>query len=194
MPISSLELKEFLGQPFVECGSAGGEGIKAALKAGFNRVYSIDIDLTCYENCNKIFKEDPRVNLSFGDCGTWLDGVLNIINEACVIYLDANGWIGEKESPFHACINAILRNQRKDHTILIDDINHAFRPQNEIIRDLRWSRVYGSGGDIIRQVLRINNNYNLYVIDTHSENLERTYPSWVLVASPNKTRIDVEYI
>lgn len=194
MPISSVELRHFVGRPFVECGSAEGHGINSALIAGFNEVYSADINPTCYEHCSNLFKDDPRVHLFFGDCGTWLDKILTSINQACVIYLDANGWKDEKESPFHASINALLRHKSKEHILLVDDMNHGFASRYEVVNDLRASKLGDNKQGVINQVLLVNSNYNCYIIDTHTEDLSITYPSWVLVAEPVKTRIDVEYI
>lgn len=181
MPISSHELVHFVRPAFVECGSASGLGVSSALKAGFPKVYSVDINPECFEHCHRIFQNDQRVNLYHDDCGHWLELILNEIKVLSTIYLDANGWKHETESPFHASINALIRHGGRDHVLLVDDINHALRPRAEIIQDLKSS-------DMVVQLRRVNPNYTLYLIDTHSENRVHFYPSWVLVADPLKNR------
>jgi len=177
MPISSFELKHFLSYAFVECGSASGLGISSALIAGFDKVYSVDINPECFRDCRAAFGSHPCVNLSLGDCGEWLQRVLNEIGRGCTVYLDANGWKYETESPFQASIEALVRHGGSNHIILVDDINHGFRPREEVVRDLRDS-------DMIKQLRRINPYYHFYTIDTQSENQQHRYPDWVLVADP----------
>jgi hypothetical protein len=115
MPISSYDLKHFLNKTFVETGCSGlGLGISSALTAGFQEVYSVDINPKLYEECKLIFEKDSRVHLSLDDCGNWIYNTLNAIGQLCTIYLDANG--GEtSESPLIASLNAIIRTGIKDH-------------------------------------------------------------------------------
>ena len=198
MPISSHELKHFASDTkfFVECGSAGfGSGISAALHAGFERVYSVEIDPVVYAECYGLFGHDPKVELSLGDCGVWLDKTLDKIAQPCVTYLDANGFYGETESPFHASINAMVRHGAKHHIILVDDMNHAFMSHKKVLDDLRRSRQSGAEHETINQLLRVNAEYVFYLIDTHSEDFNTTYPSWVLVAECSRGRFtDAEYV
>ena len=185
MPISSHELKFFKTNFFVETGSAGlGWGINSAIIAGFNKIYSVEINPIAYNECKEIFKNEPKVNLTLGDCGTWLDITLNKLKEQCTIFLDANGWYGETESPFHSSIDAIVRHGGKNHLILVDDQNHGHRKTNELINDLKNPEC-----DIIKELKRINSDYTFYLIDTNSEDLKNHWTSWVLVADPVKNRI-----
>jgi hypothetical protein len=179
MPISSYELIKFPNRIFVETGSYIGDGIASALKSGFEEVYSVDISPYQYDYCTKKFEHDKRVHLYLDDCSIWLDKILNQINEQCTIYLDANGWIHEKEHPFNSSIEAIVRHGRKDHTILVDDMNHDFFPFEKVQKDLPTSNVG-------KQLLRINPEYSLYIIDSHSENMQHTYPAWIAVGEPIK--------
>jgi hypothetical protein len=43
---------------FIETGSELGRGIEAALKAGFEIVYSIELDPKFHEHCKEKFKDD----------------------------------------------------------------------------------------------------------------------------------------
>lgn len=182
MPISSYDLSKFLNRVFVETGSSGlGLGIKSALTAGFKEVYSVEIDPTQYAECYNIFKDDSRVHLTLGDCGDWLENTLNQINEPCTIYLDANGWQHEINFPFNTAVEAIIRHGRKDHIILVDDMNSELKPLEEVQQSL-LSEQSGIG----KKLREINSDYNLYIIDTHSEDLQYLYPAWVAVAEPKK--------
>lgn len=183
MPISSYDLSKFRNRVFVETGSSGlGLGIVAALNAGFEEVYSVEIDFNQYTECHNIFKENTRVHLSLGDCGTWLDKTLDLINEPCTIYLDANGYNVETSSPFDDAIEAIIRHGGKNHTILVDDMNSTLQSLESVQQSL-----LSSDSSIGKQLLRINPDYQLYIIDSHSEDMKVTYPAWVAVAKPTKS-------
>jgi len=188
MPISSRELKHFLSNAFVECGSASGLGISSALAAGFPAVYSVEIDPDNYAICQTAFKDFPQVHLANADCGKWLGPTLQKIDQPCTVYLDANGWKHEVESPFHSSVRSMLSYGENDHLLLVDDINHGMRERKELLRDLRTS-------DMVWQLRRINPDYHFYLIDTQSEDGTTTYPSWVLVADLVKDRFpNTEYV
>ena len=184
MPISSHELKHFRNRVFVETGSAGlGWGIQSALNAGFEEIHSVEINPVAYNECKAIFAKEPRVHLTLGDCGVWLDPTLNAIGEPCTIYLDANGWSGETESPFYSAIEALVRHGGKEHLILVDDQNSEKRPREELMRDF----IVGDC-QMIRSLRRINTDYHFYLIDSHTEDMTTLFPSWVLVADPISNR------
>jgi len=195
VPISRTELYSFVATDFVECGSANGDGITAALEAGFKKIHSIEINPDKYRYCQHKFNFDPKVSLHLGDCGDLLDGILNEIADPCVIYLDANGDPKETRSPFHSSIAAILRAGRKEDVVIVDDMNHGFRPRYEIMGDLRNQLKEGSEECIIRQLKMVNEDYNFYMMDSHSADLVHTYPSWILIADPIKGRFKYqEYV
>jgi hypothetical protein len=179
MPISSYELIKFPNRVFVEAGSYIGDGIASALKSGFEEVYSVDISPFQYDYCQNRFKNEKQVHLYLDDCGIWLDKILNQINEPCTIYLDANGWKEQIEHPLDSCIEALVRHGRKDHTILVDDMNNNFRPFDEVQQSLSDPDNF-----FTKQLRRINPDYTIYIIDSHSEDLKHTYPAWVAVAVP----------
>jgi hypothetical protein len=180
MPISSSELIKFPNRVFVETGSYAGDGIKAALKAGFQEIYSVDISPTQYDECCRIFQDEPRVHLYLDDCGTWLDKILNQIDEPCTIYLDANGWKFETEHPFDSAINALVRHGRQDHTIIVDDMNGDHLPAEHIHKAFA-----DSNNGVAKQLRRINPNYVLKIMDSHTEDLQCTFPAWLAIATPH---------
>jgi len=182
MPISSSELKNFKNRYFVETGSAGlGLGIQSALIAGFEKVFSVEINPVAYNECSNIFKDEKRVNLTFGDCKDWLKPTLDTLNEPCTIYLDANGFINETESPLDVALEAIIEHKKEYHTIIIDDVNHGKEPLEKLIP-------YYKEHKIVETLRQINPEYTFYFMDTHLEDLSHKFMLWVLVADPIKNR------
>lgn len=186
MPISRQELGWFLHHTttFVECGSAGGQGIQAALEAGYSQIHSVDINPACVQECIQLYKNYPNVFITHGDCGQWLETTLNQLNKPCAIYMDANGWAQETESPYHASIRALKRHGRKDHIVVVDDMNHNNSSRAGMMQDLRRSLNSDSDQDVIKQLVTVNPNYYLYLEDSHSVDFKHTYPSWILIGSP----------
>ena len=69
MPIN-FNLNDYLNPVFVETGSAGGNGIEQALKAGFEKIYSIELSEQFHQQCEQHFVrevESGQVTLIFGD-------------------------------------------------------------------------------------------------------------------------------
>lgn len=189
MPISSTDLKPYVRRVFVETGSAGlGLGIRAALTAGFQEVYSVDINPAAYEECSKIFADDKRVHLYCEDCGIWLERILNEIGEDCTIYLDANGWKDEIEHPLFTSFRAINRHGGKNHILLIDDMN-ADRASRETCE----RRTLFLKNDVVEGIRDIRDNYHLKLIDTHSTDDSEVYGCWVLVAEPQRKEVGYRF-
>ncbi len=184
MPISSHNLKYFLNKTFVETGSSGlGLGISSALIAGFQNVYSVEINPKLYKECKLIFEKDSRVHLSLGNCGDWIESTLNLIGQPCTIYLDANGW-EMSESPLITSLNAIIKTGEKNHLILIDDQNPELLTKENLTANLKQKIDTGW----LKLIKEINQNYSIYLIDTHSEDLKTLYPAWVMVVDPIRDR------
>lgn len=125
---SSKELFSRYPNPvFVESGSYYGDGIQAAIDAGFKTIYSIELDPALYMHCINRFKDNEFVNILFGDSHLILDYLLNKVNDRVTFWLDGH-WAGpgtsqgKYESPLVQELQAIGRHYLKDHTILIDDL------------------------------------------------------------------------
>ena len=82
--------KPYMNPVFIETGSYVGDGIKAALDAGFKQVISIELSVFYYEACKERFKDDPRVFLYFGDSLIILPEILNGISKRCTFWLDGH--------------------------------------------------------------------------------------------------------
>jgi len=125
---SSKELFSRYPNPvFIESGSYYGDGVQAALDAGFNNIYSIELDEKLYIYCTDRFKDKMNVNIIFGDSHLVLDELLSKITCPATFWLDGH-WAGDGtargkyESPLLKELEAIGRHHIKTHTILIDDL------------------------------------------------------------------------
>ena len=120
--------KPYINNIFIETGSAGGDGIHAALKAKFPKIHSIEVFEPCYLICkNRYGNRKRRVKLYHGDSLVILPQILSTINEPCTFWLDAHycggGSGGEQNtSPLMDELKIIGNHHIKTHTILIDDI------------------------------------------------------------------------
>lgn len=188
MPISKLELTQFRthAQCFVECGMAGGDGIQAALDSGFSKIVSIDINPECVRVCRERFKNQGQyVTLVEGDCGVLLQSVLDNCNETCVVYLDANGW-SQPTSPYKDSIEALKRHGKRDHIVIVDDINSNNDSFANVMAGVRQSLRSGTDLDIVRQLQSVNPAYNIYLSDSHAYHLGYTYTAWILIGTTHE--------
>jgi len=92
IPFSSETLRRHKhGSIFIETGTFMGDGIKAALAAGFTTVHSIELDEALYTRAREAFKDDPRVTVWHGDSAEVLPRILEQIGAAqCTLWLDAH--------------------------------------------------------------------------------------------------------
>jgi len=125
---SNKELfSKYLNPVFIESGTYYGDGVQAALDAGFKTVYSIELDGKLYLHCEDRFKDNENVHIIFGDSHLELDNLLSEINSPVTFWLDGH-WAGDGtsrgkyESPLVQELEAIGRHHIKSHTILIDDL------------------------------------------------------------------------
>ena len=116
---------------FIETGSENGWGINAALIAGFDTIYSIELDPKYYNICKERFKDNPNVNLILGSSETELPKLLETINEPFFMWLDAHwsaaGYMGEMMHDFLPKELDVLLNHKdkfKNSSLGIDDFNH----------------------------------------------------------------------
>lgn len=122
---------------FIETGTFTGDGIQCALDAGFEKVYSCDINSEYVENAKEKYKNyDVTVeNLESQD---FLNKILPTIDERVVIFLDAHSMPfdmydqnsgfgpdtvkdGVAPCPLEKELSIVKEHSIKDHIILIDD-------------------------------------------------------------------------
>ncbi len=150
---------------FIETGTFTGDGIQCALDAGFEKVYSCDINSEYVENARNKYKNyDVTVeNLESQDL---LKKILPTINERVVIFLDAHSMPydlydqnrgfgldtikdGVAPCPLEKELSAIKDHPIKDHIILIDDFE-CFDT---------WAFEGLGFDDINDQIVKINSKY-----------------------------------
>jgi len=119
--------QKYMNPIFIESGTYYGDGVQMALDAGFETVYSIELDEKLYVYCVDRFKDKANVHIIFGDSHLVLDDLLSKITSPSTFWLDGH-WAGEGtargeyESPLIKELEAIGRHYIKTHTILIDDL------------------------------------------------------------------------
>jgi hypothetical protein len=159
---------------FVETGSGFGGGIIKALEAGFDEIFSIDVEPVYISHCFLLFKEFPQVHLFRLDSGMYLYQVIDKLDEPITFWLDAHRGIpdlfGGKNTPLMEELEQIKRHPIKTHTILIDDM-HCCDTEHFDFLTLQ---------QIIGKVLEINSDYE---ISFQPGGDEGEYPQNVLVAS-----------
>jgi|TARA_B100000035_G_scaffold305032_1_gene305406 5S rRNA maturation endonuclease (ribonuclease M5) len=141
---SSIELfQKFVNQSkiFIETGTFSGEGIQCALDAGFEKIYSCDINSEYVERAKEKYK-DYDVTVENLESQDFLEKILPTIDERVVIFLDAHSMPhdvydksrgfgddtvkeGVGPCPLEKELNAIKKHPIKDHIIMIDDF-HCF--------------------------------------------------------------------
>jgi len=124
----NIILKSYPNDYFVETGTAGGRSVATAIALGFKEIHSIELNPSLHKRANNAFKEYPCVHIHHGDSKTLLPQIIaNITDKPITFWLDAHYY---KESeyrhtgPLSYELEAIKQHPRKDHTLLIDDLNH----------------------------------------------------------------------
>ena len=162
MPIKFDLSKHRHNKIFIETGTFAGYGVKKALEAGFEKIYSIEIDLKKYKNCVKIFKNYSNVFLYHGDSSIVLKEILDNIDEPCTFWLDAHycadgATRGKLFTPIKEELD-IIQNHSRNNVILIDDI-----------------RVFGRDNDypqiiqLLKKIKEINEDYEIEYLNGHLE-------------------------
>ena len=129
MPITVDILKTFPNPVFVETGTYKGDGIMAALGAGFEQIISIENDLTHVARVESLFGRNPKVMLTIGDSRYCLWPSIMTIEQPCTFWLDAHGDgpITPESSTVPEEIGAIRRHAIQTdievgHFVLINDM------------------------------------------------------------------------
>jgi len=157
MPINKEILYPYKRKIFVETGSLIGDGIKAALEVGFEKIYSIEIDDYYFKMCLLIFRTYKKVNLIKGDSREELSKILRQIQEPATIWLDAHT---DFDTSIMGELEVLQQYPIKNHILLIDDV-----------RDLKNKFKNIDFNNVINEIKKINPNYNISFIDsTHCAN------------------------
>lgn len=171
MELKHQEFKNHLNDIFFETGSYAGDGIQAALDAGFNMVYSMEVNPPNYEECLERFKDNINVYLFQGDSSCDLYEAIRGINTPITFWLDAHysgegSAMGLVKYPLLYELNQIRRHHLNTHTIMIDDMRcwRGFNPARD-----------HDDNNIIDTIMAINPRYKIKYVDG-------TEPNDVLIA------------
>lgn len=130
MPISTDVLRGLKrGNTFIETGCDLGDGIAAALGAGFEKIISIEINPGSVAHAEKRFAGRSEVTILQGDTIKVLPGVVAELREPVTFWLDAHPatW-----SPVLQELAVIAASAIKEHTILIDDRRMMIGPGHSL--------------------------------------------------------------
>jgi hypothetical protein len=161
----TLEKFSPLHHVFVETGTNIGQGIEAALTAGFPHIISIEFDPALYREVYARYGDNPRVTLWSGNSADVLTALAPRMTLPHVIYLDAHSI---EYNPLLKELEALDLSPCKDHVLLVDDVRMFGTPDwHHITIDEALSRIY-----------TINSNYKISFLDTAHA------PDDLLVAQP----------
>ena len=119
-------IRRFSPSTFVETGTYKGKMVYAVMPY-INKIYSIELNETHYQNACKRFTGYHNIHIIPGQSGEVLPGLLNNIENGCVFWLDAHyskgsTAKGELETPIMQELECILNHRKaNEHVILIDD-------------------------------------------------------------------------
>ena len=127
MPLTKEILERYLNQVFVETGSNRGDGIQAALDAGFGCIYSTDISPFAHGYCTHRFWDWRDIVFLYGDDSRkFLKWFIPKLTTRCTFWLDAHFCGGEGghrlDVPLLRELRIIRSSLLNIHTILIDDV------------------------------------------------------------------------
>jgi len=115
------------GSVFIETGLWRCEGVEKAIRAGFKKIISIEIDKKIFRAGQKRLAkhiESGRVSLLLGNSEALMGSALSLVPDSKIVFwLDGHyQGVGQYEAnPLYSELESIGRHRRKDHTILIDD-------------------------------------------------------------------------
>lgn len=138
MPLDVTLLKKYINPVFIETGSWIGNGIQAALDAGFFHVYSVDIEPGEYGHCVERFGSDRRVTLACEDSAAFLARILPGIRGSATVFLDAH--CVPRGSPLLRELDALVAHKWWVDALLIDDMRMV-RGRNDWARTLVFDEV-----------------------------------------------------
>lgn len=149
-------LKKYITEIFIETGTYLGDSVNLALRLGFNKVISVEINKDLYDaNINKFKSEiyNGKVELYNGDSLLVLDEIISKLDKKTTFWLDAHydfGISGLKKCPLYEELLSIKKSKINDHIILIDDVR-CFGNGN-------WGEGISLNG-VIEHIMSINSDY-----------------------------------
>lgn len=127
MPASAAMFARYLSPCLIETGTWHGDGVAAALEAGFPRIRSVELSPLLHQAAAERYRGDIRVELWLGQSGECLPMMLEDIVMPVTFWLDAHYSGGDTDRGPSVCplldeLAVIAEHALKRHTILIDDV------------------------------------------------------------------------
>jgi len=155
---------------FIETGSFIGDGIQAALDAGFEIVYSIEISKPLYDRCVERFKGNSNVHLIYGDSLVVLKELLSKIDVPVTFWLDGHNSGEDTETGIHTEYGIYERPLIYELQIIR---NHFIKTHTLLIDDMRLWSIEVNGYDtqmILDECKKINPDYKFDFVDGYVSN------------------------
>lgn len=149
--------RKYINPVFIETGSYTGEGIREAVEANFNKIYSIELSDKYFNMCCEKFKSNKNVHTIKGDSSIVLYDLIKDINENITFWLDGHCSEGDTAkgiyyTPLIQELEQIKKHHINTHTIIIDDLR-LWKEED--------SKIGFGTNEIIKKIMEINDNYNL---------------------------------
>lgn len=108
---------------FVETGTYKGEGVQAALSAGYSKIITFEIDSEVLEETKNKFKDSDKIEFILGSSAEQcFKDVIDTLKEPVIFWLDAHRMHkGFVENPLYTELDVISQS-KLPHVILIDDV------------------------------------------------------------------------
>lgn len=113
-PLSEEVLGKYPNKYFVETGSHMGDAVEVALKCGFKKIITMEIDENKVENIKKRFKrqvKSGRVVVIHGDSSEIFSQVIESLDAPATFWLDAHrddGYVGDDIPPLVHELQSLL--------------------------------------------------------------------------------------
>lgn len=165
----NLRLKYYCDY-FLETGYYMGSGVERAIKAGFEKIFSIEISSIHVENGKKRHENYitlGQVEIINDDSRNLYKTIKQFPNKRFLFFLDAHADQSNQHEKSIACpvieeLEAIRNHPIKDHVILVDDMR-LFRSQSAWARGILVDK-------IITELHKINPNYKISFFKGVAEN------------------------
>ena len=178
---SELNLAKYSSPVFFETGTFLGGGTKLALRCGFEKVITIELQEYLYNQCingdmsgngEDLVKEisEGKVEIHLGDSRSLMWKLIEPIQDRITFWLDSHIDGGNNRPgitpnvppcPLYEEIETISKHHRKDHTIMIDDLRIIGSDNSS---GYGWG--YGVNiDDIKKRILEINSDYKFVYED-----------------------------
>jgi hypothetical protein len=140
---------------FVETGTHYGESVQDAVRLGFKKIFSVEINPICVSHCLEKFEteiENGIVHLYLGDSRNVFPIILKEVNEQAMFWLDAHQ---DADFTIFDELSFINTHSIRNHTIIMDDIPLYFNED-------------GKTG-LKNTILKINENYKFDFYPMHGK-------------------------